>query len=75
MKNAIVITDGVFNTNYAKTAHGLIRGSDRFNVIAVIDKKFTGGDAGIVLDDNFRNIPIVSSIEEALSSASTSKDV
>lgn len=67
MKKAIVITDGVFNTNYAKTAHGLIRGSDRFDVVAVIDKKFQGEDAGTLLDGNFRNIPIVASIEDALS--------
>ena len=67
MKRAIVITDGIFNTDYAKTAHGLIRGTDRFNVVAVIDKKFAGNDAGKVLDGKFRNIPILASIEEALS--------
>ena len=67
MKKAVVITNGVFDTNYAKTAHGLIRGSDRFKVAAVIDKKFAGEDAGTLLDGNFRNIPIVASIEEALS--------
>ena len=58
MKKAIVITDGVFDTNYAKTAHGLIRGSDRFDITAVIDKKFGGIDAGVLLDGKNRNIPI-----------------
>lgn len=67
MKKAIVITDGVFDTNYAKTAHGLIRGSDRFDITAVIDKKFAGNDAGVLLDGKNRNIPILSSLEEALS--------
>ena len=67
MKRAIVITDSVFDTNYAKTAHGLIRGSDRFEVVAVIDKKFAGNDAGSLLDGNKRNIPILSSLEETLS--------
>ena len=39
--NAIVLTDGKFNTKSAKTAHGLIRGSNRFNVIGVIDHKIS----------------------------------
>ena len=67
MKKAIVITDGVFDTNYAKTAHGLIRGSDRFEIVAVVDKNFAGEDAGTLLDGIFRNIPIVTSILEAVS--------
>ena len=39
--NAIVLTDGKFNTKSAKTAHGLIRGSNRFRVIGVIDNKIS----------------------------------
>ena len=39
---AIVLTNGLFNTKSAKTAHGLIRTSKRFEVITIIDKKFYG---------------------------------
>ncbi len=47
--NAIVITAGYLDSNSGKTAHGLIRGSDRFNIIGVIDEKHPGKDAGEVL--------------------------
>ena len=33
--NVVVLTNGKLNTKSAKTAHGLIRGSKRFNVVAV----------------------------------------
>ncbi|MEI9918698.1 MAG: hypothetical protein WDO14_07830 [Bacteroidota bacterium] len=56
--NAIVITAGYLDTNSGKTAHGLIRGSERFNVVGVIDEKFAGKDAGEVLDKKKRNIPV-----------------
>ena len=39
---AIVLTNGLFDTKSAKTAHGLIRASKRFEIVAVIDKKFYG---------------------------------
>ncbi len=39
---AIVLTNGLFDTKSAKTAHGLIRASKRFEVVAIIDKKFYG---------------------------------
>jgi len=65
-KKAIVITDGILDTSYAKTAHGLIRESDRFEVLAIIDKKYAGADAGEILDGNNRMIPVISSISEAM---------
>ena len=46
----------------AKTAHGLIRGTDRFRIIGVIDPVSCGEDAGEVLDGYFRNIPVFDSI-------------
>ena len=64
--NAIVITGGYLDTNSAKTAHGLIRGTERFNVMGIIDHKFAGRDAGEVLDKKSRNIPVYGSIEEAI---------
>ncbi|MEX2230892.1 MAG: DUF1611 domain-containing protein [Cyclobacteriaceae bacterium] len=60
--NAIVITGGYLDTISAKTAHGLIRGTDRFNIIAVIDPKLAGKDAGEVLDGKKRNIPVYASM-------------
>ena len=36
-ENALVLHFGLLDQNFAKTAHGLIRGSDRFQIKAVID--------------------------------------
>lgn len=62
--NAIIITGGFLATGHAKTAHGLIRGTDRFQIIAVIDEKSYGKDAGEVLDGRNRAIPVYSSIDD-----------
>ena len=47
---AIVLTNGYLSKPDAKTAHGLIRGTDRFSILAVIDKEHKGKDAGVILD-------------------------
>jgi uncharacterized NAD-dependent epimerase/dehydratase family protein len=64
--NAIVITGGYLDTINAKTAHGLIRGTERFNVLAVIDHKFPGRDAGDVLEKKPKNIPVYATLADAL---------
>lgn len=50
----------------AKTAHGLIRGSDRFRILGVIDAAHAGKDAGEVIDGRTRGIPVWANLEEAL---------
>jgi uncharacterized NAD-dependent epimerase/dehydratase family protein len=67
--NAIVITGGLLDTNSAKTAHGLIRGTERFNILGIIDHKHAGKDAGAVLDGKHRGIPVYESIQSFLSLA------
>lgn len=62
--NAIVVTGGYLDSSNAKTAHGLIRGTDRFNIVCFIDDKNAGKDAGEVLDGKYRNIPIYANIRE-----------
>lgn len=62
--NAIIITAGYLDSPSGKTAHGLIRGTDRFNILAVIDEKHAGKDAGEMLDGKKRNIPIYASIPD-----------
>lgn len=62
--NAIIITAGALDTISAKTAHGLIRGTDRFNILGVIDAKHAGKDAGEVLDGKKRDLPVFASISE-----------
>jgi uncharacterized NAD-dependent epimerase/dehydratase family protein len=67
MRNKVIVaTDGLLKKDYAKTAHGLIRGSDRFEVLALIDTEFAGQDAGEILDGQPRQIPIFASVQEAV---------
>jgi uncharacterized NAD-dependent epimerase/dehydratase family protein len=62
--NAIIITGGYLHTLSAKTAHGLIRGTDRFNIVGVIDHQHAGKDAGQVMDGNKRDIAVFASISD-----------
>lgn len=66
---AIVLANRRFKTPNGKVAHGLIRGSDRFTVMAVVDPDCAGEDAGEALDGTHRGIPIVASLDEALAAA------
>jgi uncharacterized NAD-dependent epimerase/dehydratase family protein len=61
---AIVITQGLFATDKAKTAHGLVRDSSRYRILAIIDSASAGQDAGVVLDGTPRGIPIYASITD-----------
>lgn len=70
--NAIIITGGLLDTNNAKTAHGLIRGTDRFNIVGVVDSTHAGKDAGVVLDGKPRNIKVFGSVKEFVESSGTS---
>ncbi len=63
---ALVYADGAFNTPNGKTAHGLVRFTERYEVVGVIDQKYAGQDAGMVLDQRTYNIPIFKSLKEAL---------
>ena len=63
---AIVYCEGAYNTTNGKTAHGLVRFTKRYDVMCVVDSRYSGKDAGIVLDGVENGIPIKSSIEEAI---------
>jgi uncharacterized NAD-dependent epimerase/dehydratase family protein len=63
---AIVLTNGVLHETDAKTAHGLIRGTERYEIAAVIDSVHAGKDAGEVLDGKHRKIPVYATVEDAV---------
>lgn len=67
---ALVLTNGMLDTTNAKTAHGLLRGSERFTPLAVIDHRFVGRDAGEVLDGRPRGVPVVASVDDYFSDPS-----
>lgn len=56
---AVVYCEGAFGTTTGKTAHGLVRRTRRYDVVAVIDSTKAGADAGQVLDHKENGIPIV----------------
>ena len=64
--NAIVYCQGAYNTPNGKTAHGLVRFTRRYEVISVIDERYAGSDAGMILDGRENGIPIMSSVDSAL---------
>ena len=65
-QKAIVLTNGFLQTPFAKTCHGLLRGSDRFEVLAVIDNQHTGADAGEVMDGKPLGIPVYGDVATAM---------
>ncbi len=62
--NAIILTAGYLDSDNGKTAHGLIRGTERFNILGIIDDKVAGRDAGEVLDGKNRGIPVYATLHE-----------
>lgn len=67
MKKALVLTNGLYTTSDAKTAHGLVRGSERFLIVGVIDNESTANkDAGEILDGVHRNIPVFANLTTAV---------
>lgn len=67
MNNAIVLTNGLLTSTDAKTAHGLIRGTERFTIVGIVDAPATAGkEAGELLDGKNRNIPVFGSFDEAI---------
>ncbi|KPK84225.1 MAG: hypothetical protein AMS27_10570 [Bacteroides sp. SM23_62_1] len=71
--NAIIYCQGAFLTPNGKTAHGLIRHTDRYRVVSVIDSDCAGKDAGELLDGKYRNIPVLDTVDAGLRHAESVK--
>jgi uncharacterized NAD-dependent epimerase/dehydratase family protein len=73
MNKALVLTNGILTHSDAKTAHGLIRGTERFTIVGVVDDASTAGkDAGELLDGKHRHIPIYATLADALAAEQAS---
>ncbi|MEM5585143.1 DUF1611 domain-containing protein [Roseibium sp. AS2] len=66
---AIVYCEANFGLIDGKTANGLVRHSEKYKIISVIDSSKAGLDAGSVLDDKPNAIPIFRDLDEALQHA------
>ena len=67
--NALILCEGYFASLNGKTAHGLVRHTDRYNVVGVLDSTLAGRDAGEVLDGEANGITIFASLEDAMRDA------
>ena len=67
--NAIIYCQGAFGTTYGKTAHGLVRRTQRYRVLSVVDSLHAGGDAGVILDRKPRGIPLFANVQQAVDAA------
>lgn len=70
--NAIIYCEGAFHTTYGKTAHGLIRFSERYKILSVIDSENAGIDSGFFLSGKPNGIPILPNLQTALEQAQKS---
>ncbi len=67
--NAIIYCEGMFSTTNGKTAHGLVRRTERYRILSVVDSRHAGNDAGMILDGKPKGIPIYADVEQALKAA------
>ena len=63
---AVVYCEGAFGTPNGKTAHGLVRRTNRYRVLSVIDSRHSGQDAGYILDGKANGIPVHASVSESV---------
>jgi len=70
-ESAIILTSGLFNARNAKTAFGLIRKSEYYKILAIIDEHASGKDAGELVEGKSLGIPIHCSIKDFIDSHSS----
>ncbi|WP_426349898.1 DUF1611 domain-containing protein [Alloiococcus sp. CFN-8] len=64
--NAIVYCEGLFGESDGKVANGLVRFSEKYKILGIIDSTKAGLDAGEYLDGVKNYIPIYKDIQDAL---------
>lgn len=71
---AIIYCEANFGKVDGKTANGLVRHSQNYRVLSVIDSQQAGLDSGVVLGGEVNEIPIVSNLGEAFAIADETPD-
>ncbi len=64
--SAVVYCEGNFAQIDGKTANGLVRHSEAYRILSVIDSTYSGKDSGSVLDDAINHIPIFADLDAAV---------
>lgn len=63
---AVIYCEANFGALDGKTANGLVRHSEKYEILSVIDSTKAGLDSGIVLDDKANAIPICRDLADSL---------
>lgn len=71
---AIVYCEGNFGAIDGKTANGLVRHSEKYEILSVIDSEKAGLDTGMVLEEVPNAIPICRNLADALALAENTPD-
>ena len=71
---AIVYCEANFGAIDGKTANGLVRNSDRYEIISVIDSKLADQDTGMVLDGEPNGFPLRRDLVDAMAHAGPAPD-
>ena len=66
---AVVYCEGQFGEQDGKTANGLVRHSERYEILSVIDGTRSGVDAGTFLDGVPNGIPVLAGLAQAIAHA------
>jgi uncharacterized NAD-dependent epimerase/dehydratase family protein len=67
--SAVIYCEGQFGEQDGKTANGLVRHSEKYEILSVIDSRQAGADAGRFLDGTPNGIPVLADLAEAISHA------
>lgn len=63
---AVIYCEGQFGEQDGKTANGLVRHSEKYEILSVIDSTHAGADAGKMLDGAANGIPILDGLTTAI---------
>ena len=66
---AVIYCEGQFGEQDGKTANGLVRHSEKYEILSVIDSTHAGADAGMLLDGTAVGIPILDDLTAAIAHA------
>jgi uncharacterized NAD-dependent epimerase/dehydratase family protein len=72
--SAVIYCEGQFGEQDGKTANGLVRHSEKYEILSIIDSTRAGEDAGMVLDGTANGIPVLAGLEEAVDHAGRTPD-
>jgi uncharacterized NAD-dependent epimerase/dehydratase family protein len=74
MPTAIIYCEANFGGIDGKTANGLIRHSEKYEILSVIDSRLAGRDSGEILNGAVNGIPVCRTLADALSFAKSVPD-